>query len=263
MDLGIAGKVALVGGASKGLGYAAAERLAQEGVKVAMCARNRDALEKSAAELARSSKGEVIALPADLSKADDIVRIVDTTVQRLGGLDILVCNTGGPPVLPIDAIDDDKWVQSFTLVHLSVVRLIRAALPHMRAKHWGRIISIQSSSVKQPVAGLHLSNGVRPAVAGLFKSFMEEWAKDGITANIILPGMFLTDRILNRQTEIAKETNRTLEQCLNALAQQTALRRLGKPEELGSLVAFLASQHASYITGATYQVDGGSIRSNV
>jgi len=263
MDLGIKGKVALVGGASKGLGYASAERLALEGVKVALCARSEGPLRKAADGLASKAGVETLAIVADLSQPEDVARAVRTTVEKLGNLHILVCNTGGPPVLPFDSLDDAKWLEAFTLLHLSNIRLIRAALPHMRANNWGRIISIQSSSVKQPVPGLHLSNGMRPAVAGMFKSFMEEWAKANITANVVLPGIFMTDRIVDKQTEIAQKTGRTLEQCLAGLAANSVFGRLGRPEELANVVAFLASECASYITGATYQVDGGMIRSNV
>jgi 3-oxoacyl-[acyl-carrier protein] reductase len=263
MDLEISGKVAFVGGASKGLGFAAATRLAHEGVKVALCSRNAERLEIAARQLSQESGSEVIAVPADLSMPDQIVAAVSATAERLGPVDILVCNTGGPPVLPVEALDDEQWLEAFRLLHLSTVRLIRATLPYMYAKGWGRIISIQSSSVKQPVPGLHLSNGVRPAVAGYFKSMTEEWAKHGVNANLVLPGIYLTDRIREKQQEIAARTGRTLQECLEGLAKNTAIGRLGEPDELGSMVAFLASERASYITGASFQVDGGMIKSNV
>lgn len=263
MDLGIKDKVAFVGGSSKGLGLAAATRLANEGVHVSICARDADRGERIAARLSSETGSRVIAVGADLSSEADIDRAIATTEERLGPVNILVCNTGGPPVLDIDAINDEHWLESFKLLHLSNVRLIRRCLPSMYAAKWGRIISIQSSSVKQPVPGLHLSNGIRPAVAGLFKSMMEEWGKNGVTANLVLPGIYLTDRIREKQAEIAERTGRTLEQCLQGLANNTALGRLGDPDELGSMVAFLASQRASYITGATFQVDGGMIKGNV
>lgn len=263
MDLGIRGKVAFVGGASKGLGFAAAARLAHEGAKVALCSRNAERLELTARQLSQATGSEVIAVAADLSQPDQIGAAVQATTERLGSPDILVCNTGGPPVLPVDKLDDEQWLEAFQLLHLSTVRLIRAVLPHMYAQGWGRIISIQSSSVKQPVPGLHLSNGVRPAVAGFFKSMMEEWGRNGVNANLVLPGIYLTDRIREKQGELAERTGRTLQQCLDVLAQNTALGRLGEPDELGNVVAFLASERASYITGAAFQVDGGMIKSNV
>jgi 3-oxoacyl-[acyl-carrier protein] reductase len=263
MDLGISGKVAFVGGAGKGLGYAAAARLALEGAKVALCARNAERLEVAAQQLAQSTGSEVIAVPADLSQPDQIVAAVKSTADRLGSLDILVCNTGGPPVLPVDKLDDEQWLEAFRLLHLSTVRLVRASLPYMYAKGWGRIVSIQSSSVKQPVPGLHLSNGIRPAVAGYFKSMVEEWGQHGVNANLVLPGIYLTDRIREKQSELAERTGRTLEECLEVLARNTALGRLGEADELGNLVAFLASERASYITGAAFQADGGMIKSNV
>jgi 3-oxoacyl-[acyl-carrier protein] reductase len=189
--------------------------------------------------------------------------VVAATVERFGGLDVLVNNSGGPAHGVFADLDDDAWRTGFEVVTLNFVRFVRAALPHMRARGWGRIVAIQSLSVKQPVAGLDLSNGIRPGIAGLAKAIMPELAKHGITVNLVLPGMFATARI---HPGLASPDPAEREQALvdlEPLAQTIPLGRLGDPAELGELVAFLASEQASYITGAVYQVDGGAIRSSL
>jgi 3-oxoacyl-[acyl-carrier protein] reductase len=177
-------------------------------------------------------------------------------------VDILVNNSGGPARGSFAEFTDADWRQAFEAVTLNFVRFVREVLPYMRAQRWGRIVGIQSSSVKQPVDGIDLSNGLRPGVAGLMKAIMPDLAKDGITINLVLPGMFLTSRIIAGAGR-SPEEDRALQEQLAPIAAAIPVGRLGDPMELGSLVAFLASQQAAYITGAVYQVDGGLIKSIV
>ena len=263
MDLGLRDRVALVGGSSRGLGKASALALAQEGARVTVCARDREQLEATAADIREQSGSEVLAVAADLASAEGVEQVVGRTVEQFGGLDVLVTNSGGPAPGKFGDLDDEAWRQGFEVVTLSFVRFVRAALPHMRARGWGRIIAIQSSSVKEQVPFLDLSNGIRPGVAGLVKALTGDLAADGITINLVLPGTFLTSRIHPGLRDEPEELDPQLEQDLAPLVQSIPLGRLGRPRELGSLVAFLASEPASYITGAAYQVDGGKIRSNV
>ena len=263
MDLGLNGKVALVAASSKGLGKASALALAREGARVTICARTQAHLDAAADEIQRETGGEVLAVSADLTSAEGIRSVVAATVERFGGVDVLVSNSGGPPSGRLPDLTDDDWRQAFELVALSFVRFVRDVTPHMREKRWGRIIAIQSSSVKQPVQNIDLSNGIRPGIAGLMKAVMPDLAKDGITINLVLPGMFLTSRIHPALAQRGPEVDRMVEEQLAPLAATIPLGRLGEPIELGDLVAFLASERASYITGAAYQVDGGSISSNL
>ena len=263
MDLGLKGKVAFVAAASKGMGKACAIGLAAEGARVAMCARGEAALKEAAAEVERTTGADVLAIPADLAKADDCARAVAQARDAWGGVDVLVANVGGPPPGPFEKMTDAQWLQAFEQVHLSTVRLIRDVLPGMKAKRWGRILAIQSTSVKQPVDGLVLSNGIRPGVAGLFKTLAIDLAKDGITVNLVLPGRIMTDRFVSHQQERAEAAGRTLEAQIAASSSDIPMGRVGTPEEFASMVVFLASTRASYITGSTVQVDGGLVRANV
>ncbi len=259
MDLGLRGKVALVAASSKGLGKAAALALAQEGAPVTICARTEADLAAAADEIRGTTHADVLAVPADLTTAEGIQGVVTATVEHFGGVDILVDSSGGPPPGRFDDLTDDDWRHAFEIVTMNFVRFVREVVPHMREKRWGRIIGIQSSSVKEPVANLDLSNGVRPGVAGLMKAIMPDLAKDGITINLVLPGIFLTDRIRHGFGPNAPD-DETIERFVGATVP---IGRLGEPEELGHLVAFLASAQAAYITGAVYQIDGGLIRSNI
>jgi 3-oxoacyl-[acyl-carrier protein] reductase len=263
MDFGLRGKVALVAAASKGMGKACALGLAAEGARVAMCARGEAALNDAAAEVKRKTGADVLAVPADVSRVEDIRRVVASVTDAWGGIDILLANAGGPPPGPFEQMTDEQWTNAFEQVHLSTVRLIRGVIPHMKQSRWGRILTIQSSSVKQPVEGLILSNGIRPAVAGLFKTLAGDLAKDGITVNVVLPGRIRTDRFIQHQTDRAARAGRTLEAQLELAARDIPAGRIGTPEEFASLVVFLASERASYITGAVIQVDGGLINSVV
>jgi 3-oxoacyl-[acyl-carrier protein] reductase len=263
VDLGLSGKVALVAAASKGLGRASALALAREGARVTVCARTQAELDATAAEIRAATGAEVLAVAADITEAADIERVVAATLERFGALDVLVANSGGPPVGKFDALSDDDWERGFQIVTLSFVRFLRAAVPHMRAAGWGRVIAIQSTSVKEPVEHIDLSNGIRPGIAGLAKALMPDLARDGITINLVLPGMFKTSRINPAFESGDAELEAQAREQLAPLAETIPVGRLGEPGELGALVAFLASEQAAYITGAVHQVDGGRVRANV
>jgi 3-oxoacyl-[acyl-carrier protein] reductase len=262
VDLGLKGKVALVGAASKGLGKASALALAREGARVTICARTEADLHAAAQEIRGETGAEVLAVPADLTSAAGIKSVVAATAERFGGVDVLVNNSGGPALGRFADLSDDDWRQAFEVVTLNFVRFVREVVPYMRQGRWGRIVGIQSSSVKEPVEGIDLSNGIRPGIAGLMKAIMPGLAKDGITINLVLPGTFLTSR-LSPGAGRSPEEDQEIQAQMAPFAATIPLGRLGEPIELGNLVAFLASQQASYITGAVYQVDGGALRSNV
>lgn len=263
MDFGLAGKVALVTAASKGLGRASAAALAAEGATVVIASRNREMLEQTAQEIRQASRSTVLALPADLRQPGEITALVTRAVDEFGGIDILVNNTGGPPAGLFETLSDEQWLEAFDLLFLSAVRLIRLVLPSMQQRQQGgRIIQIVSSSAKQPIAGLLLSNALRPGIVGLAKTLSVELAPYRITVNNVCPGRILTDRL--RQNPSVRERmarGLTEKEALSELAKDIPLGRIGNPEELGALVTFLASQQAGYITGTTIQVDGGLIQS--
>lgn len=263
MDLGIKGKTALVVAASKGMGKASAMGLAAEGARVVMCARGEAALKEAAGEVKQKTGAEVVALAADASRAADISRVVAEANRAFGGVDILVANVGGPPPGPFEQMTDDQWKAAFEQVHLSTVRFIREVLPHMKQARWGRILAIQSSSVKQPVEGLVLSNGIRPGIAGLFKTLAGDLAPHGITVNLVLPGRIMTDRFKEHQTDRAKRSGITFDKQVELSSADIPMGRIGTPEEFAAMVVFLASARASYVTGTAVQVDGGLIRSVV
>jgi 3-oxoacyl-[acyl-carrier protein] reductase len=263
MDLGIKGKTALVVAASKGMGKASALGLAAEGARVVMCARGETALKDAAAEVKQRTGADVLALPADASRAADISRVVAEANRAFGGVDILVANVGGPPPGPFEQMTDEQWKAAFEQVHLSTVRFIREVLPHMKQARWGRILAIQSSSVKQPVDGLVLSNGIRPGIAGLFKTLAGDLAPHGITVNLVLPGRIMTDRFREHQTDRAKRAGISLEKQMELSSTDIPMGRIGTPDEFAAMVVFLASARASYVTGTAVQVDGGLIRSVV
>jgi len=261
MDTGLKGKIALVCAASKGLGRAAAHALAREGARVAICARGAEALRAAADAIARDTGADVFPIVADVAVAADTERVVAGTVAHFGGLDVLVTNAGGPKSAAFEALTDADWLAAVDLTLMSTVRLIRHAIPHLRARGGGRIVNITSVSVKQPIDNLVLSNALRAAVVGLAKTLSLELAKDGILVNSVAPGYTRTDRVLQLAQAGAEREGVTVDAILERQGKNAPLGRIGEPEELAALIVFLASARASYITGTTIQVDGGSTRS--
>ena len=260
MDLGLRGKVALVPASSSGLGRAVALVLAAEGARLAICSRDAAAIEEVADE-ARQSGAEVLATTADVSRASEIELLVQATVERFGGIDVLVTNAGGPPAGTFERFSDDDWQAAFELTLMSVVRLIRASLPSMRARGGGAIVCMTSSSIKQPIPNLLLSNVMRAGVAGLSKTLADEVADDHIRVNTIVPGRIATPRVEHLDRVNAERAGVEVATIAQREAARIPMRRYGSPEEFADAVAFLASERAAYITGATLQVDGGMIRS--
>jgi 3-oxoacyl-[acyl-carrier protein] reductase len=256
VNLGLEGKVALVGGASRGLGYAVAAELAAEGASVAVCSRSREAIAAAAAEIGP----DVLAIAADLGVTGEPTRAVEETIARFGRLDVLVTNTGGPPAGTGESLELEEWDRATSLLVKSAVELCAAALPGMRERRWGRIIAITSITAKQPVDNLMLSNALRPAVAGFAHSLAREVATDGITVNTIQPGYINTERVieLNRANAAREKVDPTAVQA--RIEREIPIGRLGEPRELAALAAFLASERASYITGGAFPVDGAWLR---
>jgi len=261
MDLELRDKVAIVGGASKGLGRACAEALAQEGVKVALCSRSRADLDKAAQEIRDTARTEVMVFPGDLDRNDTIRELVATTVSRFGRLDIMVNNSGGPPLARAQSATEEQWATAVERSLLFFARMSREALPHLRRAGAGRIINILASTVYQPIPNLALSGATRMGVVAFAKSLADEVGRDGVLVNNVCPGSILSERMLSNVTARAKELGISVEEALGQRAAETAVGRIGEPKELASLVAFLASARASYITGTTILVDGGLVRS--
>jgi 3-oxoacyl-[acyl-carrier protein] reductase len=243
MDLGIAGRTALVMGGSTGLGKATAKALVDEGVRVAICARGAERLAAAATELGATG------IVADLSAPGAAAALVEDAAARLGALDILVVNTGGPPPRPFSALSDADWRTAFEGLWMSSVGAIRAALPGMQARGWGRIVLVTSIAAREPVPSLMLSNSLRAGLHGLVNALSKEVAASGITVNALMPGYTLTERLLDLKTDEA------------TLAAQIPARRLGTAADFGAAAAFLASRQAGYITGQALAIDGGLLQS--
>lgn len=258
MDLGLQGKAAIIGGASRGIGRAVAEGLAREGCRVAICGRDESRLGQAAEEIRSATGGEVLPVRCDMSLAEDIHRFVAAISDAFGRLDVVVNNAGGPPPGPFESFDDAAWAKALDQNLLSVVRTVREALPHLRASGAGRIINVTSVAVKEPIPGLVLSNAARLGVVGLAKTLSRELGPDGITVNNVCPGLTLTDRMRELYGGRAGASGRSLDDVLAEEARRIPLGRLGEPEDVAALVIFLASAQARHITGTTIQVDGGS-----
>jgi len=257
MDLGLRGRVAIVTGSSQGIGKAIALGLSQEGVRVSMCARNEKQLSDTAREIRQATGVDVFALQADLTKEDDIRRLVAQTTEVFGRIDILVNNTGGPPFLTFLETSEDHWRSAVNLLLMSVVTTCLDVIPHMQERKWGRIINMTSFAAKQPADRLVLSNALRAGILGLTKTLSNELAQDGILVNAVCPGWTMTRRVEELAKAQAKTSGKLFEEVIKGWESQIPLKRLAQPSEIANLVVFLASERASYITGAVIQVDGG------
>jgi 3-oxoacyl-[acyl-carrier protein] reductase len=261
MDLELTGKVAVVGGASKGLGRACAQVLAAEGAHVALCSRTRKDVEKAAQEIRDTAGTGVLPFAGDLDRAETIQDLVRATVDRFGRLDIVVANSGGPPLARAHNATEEQWGTAVQRSLLFFARMAREALPHLKKSGSGRIINILAATVYNPIPNLALSGVTRLGVVAFAKSLADEVGRDGILVNNVCPGSIMTERMLSNVTARAKELGVSVEEALAQRAAETAVGRVGKPEELAYLVAFLASGRSSYITGTTMLVDGGLVRS--
>lgn len=257
MDLGLKGKVALVAGGSQGLGKAVAVELSREGAKVAVGALDDPELPKAVEEIKALCGGEIIGIPTDVSVAEQARGFVRQSIEHYGTVDVLVNNAGGPPSRTFLEIDEDLWHQGVRLNLMSTILMTREALPVMIEKRWGRIINMTSISVKQPLDGLILSNTVRSAVVGLAKTLSNEMAPYNITVNNVCPGYTQTERVRSLARYLAEKEGTTPEAVIRRWESSVPMGRLGTPEEFGALVAFLASERAGYITGASIHIDGG------
>lgn len=260
MDMQLKGKRALVLASSSGLGKAVALDLAREGAAVAVCSRSLERAEAAAADIRAETGAEVFAFEADVAVAADIERLVAAAVEALGGLDLLVCNAGGPPPGNFATLADDAYLRGFELTLMSVVRSIRHAKDHLQAAGSGSILVLGSSSVKQPLPNLLISNVYRPGIQALVKHLSAEFAEDGIRINMLSPGRIHTDRIDQLDAANAERLGKTVEEVRAESVAQIPLGRLGTPAEFAKVAVFLLSGAASYVTGSSLIVDGGMIR---
>jgi 3-oxoacyl-[acyl-carrier protein] reductase len=261
MELGLSGRVALVCGSTRGLGRAVATALAQEGARVAVNGRHADSTTRVAGELQAQTGRTVLPCPADVGVPEQAERLVAQVQRELGRLDILFCNASGPPAAPFKDTPADAWQRALNLNLLSTIHLCRAAVPIMRKAQWGRIVCLTSIAAKQPLPGLILSSAARAGVLGFAKSLADEVAADGITVNVLCPGFIATERIAEITEARAQREQRASQDVMREMVADIPLGRMGNPEDVGSAVAFLASERAGYITGAVLQVDGGFTRS--
>jgi 3-oxoacyl-[acyl-carrier protein] reductase len=259
MDLGLTDKVAMVGGASKGLGYAVAHALAAEGAVVSIASRDARGIEHAAESIARETGARVLPVAADLSRTDAIARWHTETITRYGAVDVLFANTGGPPAGDSLSFDDAAWQRAFDLLLMSVVRAVRLVVPSMRQRGGGAILIGTSSSVKEPIPNLALSNVLRSGVTSLAKTLSLELARDRIRVNTLIPGRIETDRLRQLDEISAQREGAPLADYRARTMAGVPLGRYGTPAEFGRVAAFLLSDAASYVTGANVQVDGGII----
>ena len=261
MELGLSGRVAIVAGASKGLGKAVAFGLAREGVSVAICARGKESLTQVAELIEQQHKVSALPIVADLRNSEDVERVVEGAIKKFSRVDILLNNAGGPPPKSFEESTREDWERAIDLNFLSGMRLIQLVLPHMKSQKWGRIINILSSGLKQPIDGLIQSNAARAAMAGAAKTLSREVAPHGILVNNVCPGRIQTERLDEVDAATARRKGISVEEVRKDSSRDIPMGRYGRPEEFANTVVFLASECASYITGSTLQVDGGYIRS--
>jgi 3-oxoacyl-[acyl-carrier protein] reductase len=260
MDLNLTNKIALITGASRGLGFAAARVLSEEGCKVAINGRHKESIVYAAAGIQSNTQNDVFGVIGDVTQPSDVERIIALTVEHFGGLDILITNAGGPPPGGFEKFDDSDWENAINLNFMSHVRLIRAALPYLRRSTSASVLTVTSYSVKQPIGGLILSNSIRAAVAGLTKSLALDLGKEGIRFNSILPGWTETERVTQLMQARAEQNNSSVKEEIARQMLESPLGRMAKPQEFGKAAAFLVSPAASYITGILLPIDGGMIK---
>jgi 3-oxoacyl-[acyl-carrier protein] reductase len=258
MDLGLKGKRAIVMAASRGLGYASALGLAREGCHLVICSRDQARIEAAADAIRSATGAKVKTLVADVSSASEAKRLVDAAVAEYGGLEIVVHNAGGPPAGETLAMTEEQWQKAFEQNLLSFTRIVGAAAPEMKKAGYGRVLTIASSSIKQPIPNLALSNALRAGVWGIAKTLSRELAPQGILVNVIAPGRIDTERIAELDQANAQKSGKPVEDVRKASVASIPLGRLGRPEELANLVVFLASAAGSYITGQAITVDGAA-----
>ncbi len=263
MDLGLQNKCALITGASRGLGYATALTLAKEGCRVAINSRDEQKIKAAAQKIAEETGAQAIGLAGDVSEVGVADRIVEQTVQALGGLDILITNAGGPPAGSFESFDEETWQKAVDTSFMSHVRLIRAALPHLRKSSAASVLTMTSYTVKQPMPNLILSNSVRAATVGLTKSLALDLGKEGIRFNSVLTGWTMTERVQDLMAFRAKNNTTTIEEEAAKVMAEIPLGRMGQPQEFANVVAFLVSPAASFIHGVPLPVDGGIIKATL
>lgn len=261
MDLGISGRVAMVAAASKGIGFAVASALAREGCRVTICSRDPAALEKARERiLAEAPDAAIRVFPCDVTNGEELAAWHRATAGDLGPVDILVTNTGGPPAATFLDLSEEQWRRGIDLTLMNVVRLCRLVLPGMRERRWGRILHLTSLTAKQPIALLTLSSTLRAGLSALTKTMSNEFSREGVLVNAVVPGHILTARQDELNEIRSKQEGVSLEEYAARIQRTIPIGRYGQPREIGEVVAFLASARASYVTGATIQVDGGLIQ---
>ena len=261
MDLGLKDKVALVAASSKGIGRAIAEELAAAGCSLVMCARGEPALKQAAEEIKESSGAKVLPVVADVSRREDVARLLEAALREFGRVDILVTNSGGPPSGNFESFTPDMWESAARLLLTSAVELARAVVPGMKQRRWGRILNVTSIAAKQPVEGLMLSNSLRAAVHGFARTLANELAPFGITVNNVLPGYTRTERVESLARQASEKRGIPMDESYKAWEREIPMGRLAQPREIAAVAAFLVSERASYVTGSSIAVDGGWIRS--
>ncbi len=257
MDLGLKNRVALIAASSQGIGLATAEAFAAEGCRIAMCARNRQALEAAADKIRRQHHAEILTDAFDVTDPAAVAQFVKAVADKFGSVDICVTNAGGPPAKGFLSCTQEDWHKAVDANFLSTVYFAREVIPHMQRKKWGRIVTITSITTKQPVTDLILSNAVRAAVVGLVKSLANEFGKDGILVNNVGPGFTATDRLKELAKARSVTTGKSEQEFFDGWAADAPLKRVGEPREVAETIVWLASERASYITGQTVLVDGG------
>ena len=260
MDLGLKGRGVIVAASSQGIGRAAADSFAREGAQVAMCARTESTLRQAADSIRQATGAEVLAEPVDVTDSGQVQRFVELVAKRFGRIDVCVTNAGGPPARNFLSLSPDEWRKAVDLNFLSVVHLAKAVIPYMQRHRWGRIVTITSVTVKQPVAELIMSNAVRAAVVGLVKSLSNEFGKDGILVNNVAPGYTATERLAELAQVRALAAGSSTEQIYQSWAAEIPLRRLGSPQDIADVILWLSSERAAYVTGQTILADGGLYR---